>query len=136
MDDSAGSGQDIDADGNINISNYTHSEQTEFSSKHTAETKIPNAKKNKNKHPARKVGKNLQIDSDTEPEEINRNSLAQAGKASENIISDESPRNRGKIFTLDSEKNEKSNNSVMWKDDGPTAGGSGICGDLNRTTKK
>jgi hypothetical protein len=37
---------------------------------------------------------------------------------------------------LDSEKNEKSSNSMMWKDDGPTASGSGMGGDLNRTTKK
>jgi hypothetical protein len=141
MEGSAGSGQDNDADGNINISNYTHSEEAEFSNTHTAKTKIQNAKKNKtsdssNKNPAGKVRKNIQIDSDSETEEINRISLAQTGEAPENIISGESPRNKVKIFVLDSETNEKSHNTTIWKDDAPNVEGSGIGGDLNRTTKK
>ncbi|PNF20163.1 hypothetical protein B7P43_G00608, partial [Cryptotermes secundus] len=131
IDGSAGSRQDNDADGNINSS-----EETEFSSKQAAETKIPKAKRNKNKNPAQKIRKHLQLDSDSETEEINRNSLAQTGESSESIISGESPQNRRKIFTLDSENNEKSSNSMMWKVDHPIAAGSGMDGDLNRTTKK
>jgi hypothetical protein len=41
-----------------------------------------------------------------------------------------------KIFMLDSETNEKSHSSRIWKDAVPDAEGSGIGGDVNRTTKK
>jgi hypothetical protein len=121
--------------------NYTHSEEAEFSNEHTAEIKIKNAKKNKtsdsrNKKPARKVRKSIRMDSDSETEEINRNSLAETREHPENIISGETPRNKVKNFMSDSATNEKSHNSVIWKDGAPNAEGSEIGRDLNRSTKK
>jgi hypothetical protein len=89
-----------------------------------------------NKNPARKVRKNIQIDSDSETEEIDHNSLAETGEHPENIISGETPRNKVKIFVSDSATDEKIRNSMICKDDAPNSEGSGIGGDLNRTTKK
>jgi hypothetical protein len=79
------------------------------------------------KHSARRVRKNIRIDSDSEMEEMHLNSPGQTG---------ETPRNRVKMFMLDSETNEKSHSSRIWKDVVPDAEGSGIVDDLNRTTKK
>jgi hypothetical protein len=79
----------------------------------------------------------VQIESDREIEGTDGNSLAETGERPENIL-DETPKNKVNIFMLDSdsERNEKSPSSVIWKDDDSSAGGNGVGGNLNGTTKK
>lgn len=79
----------------------------------------------------------MQIDSDPEMEETGGNSLARTGERPANI-SVETPKNKMNILMLDSdsERNEKSPNSVILKDDASDAEGSGVGGNLNGTRKK
>lgn len=138
----AESAQDNGPGGNINVSNYTPSEEVGSSNTHAAKTKKRNVKKNKtsdssNRNPARKARKKMQIDSDPDMEETGGNSLARTGERPVNI-SGETPKNRANVFVLDSdsERNEKSPSSGIWKDDASDAEGSGGGGHLNGTTKK
>lgn len=72
-----GSGQD----GNLNISDCTDSEETEFSNKYRMKKRRQNEQKDstsdrKNKNPTRRDSKSTRIDSDTDMEEVCPNSLA------------------------------------------------------------
>jgi hypothetical protein len=91
-----------------------------------------------NKSPARKVRNNTKIDSDSETEEMNRDSLAETGEHPESSTSGETTRNKVKIFmsVSDSETEEISHSSVIWKDDSLDAERSVMGGDLNGTSKK
>jgi hypothetical protein len=141
--ENAGNGQHNDTDGNLNTSNVTPSKGSDISNKHTLKMKRQNTKKNNksesdNINHGRKVSKNTEIYSDSEEEEINLSSLAQAGEYPdpESSISSGTTRNkvRNVILDSDSESDEISLSSLFWKDDIPGTKRSETHGSSNKTT--
>jgi hypothetical protein len=117
--ENAGSGQDNELEGNLNISN----EGTELSNKHTMKKKKQDAKKNKN--------------SDSEAKETNHSALALKRECPDRQTSIASTRNKAKnaILDSDSEIEEMCLSSLVRKEYVPDAERSMTEGSLNGSTK-
>jgi hypothetical protein len=116
--ENARNGQDQDDTGaNLNISNDTSSKGSDISKKHTVRNRRQNATNNKNLESGnidcgRKVGRNTQICSDSESEEVNLTLLAQTSEhpEPEHTISSRSTTNKVRNVILDSESEAEEEN--------------------------